>query len=362
MKGWLYLVVMFFPWMGCSDDPDPKNGGAVCGNGVVEAGEACDDGNLIDGDGCSSACQLEHPQVVLNEVVAGDPFGGPDWVEILNMGATAIDLRGWSIGDEKPEHLLYFSDLGIHSLEVDEYLVVPLPAWVAWGFGRQDSAVLYDAGGVVVDQTMWDGDASDGRSWGRLPDGVGGWESLLPTPGAANAGSASCGNGRLDPGELCDGPHFGEASCASFGFAGGDLQCLGCVLLSGSGCRTFESAVVVNEVSSKEELIELYNAGDSAVSLLGYRLSDRIEGPSGRDLVLPAVELAPGGYHVVDLNERASFRLAAEEQVLLKDPGGQVVDYVQWPLGHADPSYCRLPNGSGTFSRCAAASFGEANP
>jgi cysteine-rich repeat protein len=32
---------------------------AVCGNGVVEAGEECDDGNTANGDGCSSTCQLE---------------------------------------------------------------------------------------------------------------------------------------------------------------------------------------------------------------------------------------------------------------------------------------------------------------
>jgi len=33
--------------------------GPVCGNGVIEAGEQCDDGNAADGDGCSSACQIE---------------------------------------------------------------------------------------------------------------------------------------------------------------------------------------------------------------------------------------------------------------------------------------------------------------
>src|SRR5947207_2012003 len=32
---------------------------AVCGNGVVEATEACDDGNLVNGDCCSSACAIE---------------------------------------------------------------------------------------------------------------------------------------------------------------------------------------------------------------------------------------------------------------------------------------------------------------
>jgi len=32
---------------------------AVCGNEVVEAGESCDDGNVLAGDGCSSLCALE---------------------------------------------------------------------------------------------------------------------------------------------------------------------------------------------------------------------------------------------------------------------------------------------------------------
>lgn len=29
---------------------------AVCGNGETDPGEKCDDGNLNDGDGCTSAC------------------------------------------------------------------------------------------------------------------------------------------------------------------------------------------------------------------------------------------------------------------------------------------------------------------
>ena len=31
----------------------------VCGNGFVDVGEDCDDGNLVNGDGCSSACICE---------------------------------------------------------------------------------------------------------------------------------------------------------------------------------------------------------------------------------------------------------------------------------------------------------------
>jgi len=32
---------------------------SVCGNGVLEPGEQCDDGNTVAGDGCSAVCQLE---------------------------------------------------------------------------------------------------------------------------------------------------------------------------------------------------------------------------------------------------------------------------------------------------------------
>ena len=38
---------------------DMGSDGSVCGNGVLETGESCDDGNAADGDGCSSMCHLE---------------------------------------------------------------------------------------------------------------------------------------------------------------------------------------------------------------------------------------------------------------------------------------------------------------
>ena len=35
------------------------NTGAGCGNGVADDGEECDDGNDVDGDGCTSTCEVE---------------------------------------------------------------------------------------------------------------------------------------------------------------------------------------------------------------------------------------------------------------------------------------------------------------
>ena len=43
---------------GCSATCQPEN---PCGNGRVDTGESCDDGNRTDGDGCSATCQKENP-------------------------------------------------------------------------------------------------------------------------------------------------------------------------------------------------------------------------------------------------------------------------------------------------------------
>lgn len=45
-------------------------GGSACGNGVVDAGEDCDDGNVLRGDCCSSLCMFEPSGSVCSD---GDP-------------------------------------------------------------------------------------------------------------------------------------------------------------------------------------------------------------------------------------------------------------------------------------------------
>jgi cysteine-rich repeat protein len=44
----------------------------VCGDGSKAPGEECDDGNTIDGDGCSAACTREIPTVVASEQLCGN--------------------------------------------------------------------------------------------------------------------------------------------------------------------------------------------------------------------------------------------------------------------------------------------------
>ena len=63
-----------------------------CGDGVVERGEQCDDGNLTPGDGCSAACTRE-------AFVATDADG--DTISDFDEGLGAIDTDGDSFADDQ---------------------------------------------------------------------------------------------------------------------------------------------------------------------------------------------------------------------------------------------------------------------
>src|SRR5262249_16348171 len=56
----------------CTTASDCPSGQGCCGNGVVESGEQCDDGNFQNGDCCSNTCQVEAvPCVPLPDVCTG---------------------------------------------------------------------------------------------------------------------------------------------------------------------------------------------------------------------------------------------------------------------------------------------------
>ena len=59
---------------------------ATCGNGNIEPGENCDDGNQVSGDGCSSSCQVE-------EGFTCSPVSKPDTVPCTQPGNTGQCLK-----------------------------------------------------------------------------------------------------------------------------------------------------------------------------------------------------------------------------------------------------------------------------
>jgi cysteine-rich repeat protein len=93
---------------------------ALCGNGVTEIGETCDDNNLVSGDGCSSVC-LKEKRVDLST-------GSADF-EII--GATAGDSIGGAVavgqlgGDALPE-VAFSSSTGVLMVTVDRTTADPV--------------------------------------------------------------------------------------------------------------------------------------------------------------------------------------------------------------------------------------------
>ena len=64
----------------------PESLSPQCANGAVEPGEECDDNNLIDGDGCSSSCELEELSC----------FAPHSWTTVLNEDFDDGVADGWS--------------------------------------------------------------------------------------------------------------------------------------------------------------------------------------------------------------------------------------------------------------------------
>ncbi len=167
------------------------------GNGFVEPGEECDDGNTTAADGCSASGALE---VVVNEILP-DPVGSdlalkPDgeWVELYNRAEYPVAVGTWVLYDAIDAHELFITALNTE----------PATTTIAAGGHLQvfrngdgdfslnnasDTVRLYHraigAGGKLVDQFSWD-DTDEGSGFSRHPDGLGGWVESCPTPAGPN--------------------------------------------------------------------------------------------------------------------------------------------------------------------------------
>jgi hypothetical protein len=303
----------------------------------------------------------------VNEVApAGEPV---DWVELKNLTGEAVDLSGWIFTDSDPTHFYAFPD-GT-TIGPGGWLVVardPDTGGFDFGLGPADAVALYDSGSALVDSVSWeDGDVPPGTSWGRIPDGQGGFETLAsPTPGEANVPNPDfiCGDGKADLGELCDGNDLRGLGCDHAGLGDGTLACAkGCDALVPGTCAELPWTVVLNEVTaSGDDAVELLNPGADAVDLSGWSLADTVGSGLDGPYVFPeGSTLGAGEYLVLLKGTHHLFGLAGEDGLVLSDDAGDLVDRVSWPDGASDVSYCRRPDGEGLFGPCEEATLGEAN-
>lgn len=125
--------------------------------------------------------------ILINEVNS-DPT---DWIELTNIGTSAVDLSGWLLADNArltdATHLQAIA--AGTTLQPGAFVKLD---YTAAGLGKGDEANLYlpDAT-TLVDTTTWPA-GTHATSWGRCADGAGAgagagaFQATTPTPGAAN--------------------------------------------------------------------------------------------------------------------------------------------------------------------------------
>jgi hypothetical protein len=380
---------------GASTDAPTTGVMGDCGNDKLEPGEACDGaeiggqqcsdvnaayigGTLVCGASCTldaSGCMLapDTALVALNEltsdsVAAGKFAGKSDAIELYNAGNKAADLSGWKLSDDEtfPVDKTYVFPGGsslapgaftvLLSIDPDT-MVGDLP----FGLNNKqlENVFLADADGNTVDTVAVDGNKAV-VSYCRLPDAIGAWDQCEQTFGAVNQLAATaCGNDKLEDPERCDGPELGGQTCAGLklGFDGGTLGCTLRCRHDAKQCTT-SSKLVINELESTADDIEIYNGGDAPVDLSGWLLTDdRVDelydvALDTGVLVFPqGTTLAAKAYLVVQSGigpGQHPFGLGASgDTVTLLKPGPVIIDQVTYAADEAAVSYCRKPSGPG---------------
>ena len=334
-------------------------------NGSGSSEEGSETGSDAIDDTSAEETGTEETEVFLNEIVADNPHGG-DWIELYNGGDEDVCLSGWALVDSAPEHLQSLA--GTLTIEAGGHLLLMRGVDFSFGIGAEDTVKLIGAGGVVADETSWlDGEAIEGTSWGRIPDGSGPFQAIgFPTPGSANTleGEASCGYGSIEADEVCDSEQLSGEDCSDFGYMEGALSCADdCASFDMSECVLPDSDVMLNEVSSSElDFIELVNVSEDEVDVSGWMVMDGNPEAEGHVYTLPEESVLAAGEHLLLVKgEDHAFGLGNKDSVTLRNGSGFVVDTTSWSGGAAAISWCRIPDGAGPFASCEVATPGESN-
>lgn len=259
--------------------------------------------------GATNAGSCVLPDVVINEIESNGDV--TDWVEIANIGSTAVDVSGWSVMDNDPVgHASETKPLAAGTiLEPGAYLVFDQNRDFVFGLGGGDTVTLRDGNLNVVDEHAYPLHADGVLA--RCEDGTGEFVDIaVSTKGVRNA----CG-----------------------------------------------SPVRINEVESDggspDDWIEFVNPTASALDVSGVVVKDDDDTHA---YVIPAgTTIAAAGYLVIE-RDQLGFGLGSGDSVRVFD-GDLLVDSTSWGEGHAATTWGRCPDITGAFAVTAESTKGTAN-
>jgi DNA-binding beta-propeller fold protein YncE len=118
--------------------------------------------------------------------------------------------------------------------------------------------------------------------------------------------------------------------------------------------------LVLNElISSGDDVIEVVNLESTEQDIGGWGLRD--SDPDHRPWIIPEGTLVPAGGFIHFIKDESDIGLGDEDGAALIDPSGEVVDEIEYNDGGAALSWCRFPDGSGSWTVCTRPSPGLPN-
>jgi len=236
----------------------------VCGNGLLEAGEACDDQNSLDTDNCRNDC---------TRPVCGDRFVSSSatepWIETCDsdqLNGQSCGSLGLGTGTLACDGSCQLDTSGCHRCG-DGVISTPSESCEPGMLGAQTCQSLgYSGGTLSCGATNCQFDVSACSSCGdcalqagELCDKGGGCGAAVfpansDTCSEVSAGFTGgtlscngdctvnttacfgCGDGTINGSEQCDGEALAGQTCVSRGFTGGTLMCNGNCTFNTSGC------------------------------------------------------------------------------------------------------------------------------
>lgn len=174
-----------------------------CGDGIVEGSETCDDLNTTPDDGCSSTCSVE-----------------PTWT---CTGTPSVCTQACGNGMIDPGEGC--DDFNTFDGDGCSMTCTVEPGWTCTA---QPSICNTTCGNGVIDpgESCDDFDTFSGDGCSAQCTTEPGWDCQ----GQPSVCTSPCGNGVVDTGEQCDGFDFDGLTCQLLGFTDGNLVCNNCIV------------------------------------------------------------------------------------------------------------------------------------